>query len=210
MHVQLDWNFIQESYDDDKFYQEFDDAQLPKDTEAGDSEDFLRKADVCPDYDGTLNLSNCPKPPDCSSSVNEKYGKAKLCINRVPSPYQSIWYVAAMKCIPSWENCKKCICGTMKGSNSKGYCIFDADKTPDDDHILLDCKNSKDVQMMEKVYTFGGSEVIDISSTKDADVSISYDFDKNSSYLGGFNQSSSSSDSSDDGEYENIFEDDEY
>jgi len=69
-----------------------------------DPEDRLRSWDVCPkkgksDY----KHSYCPKPPNCDWSG--KWGKAKLCITRVPFPWnKKKYYVLAMKCIPYWEN----------------------------------------------------------------------------------------------------------
>ena len=127
--------------------------------------------------------------------------KAKLFINRIPSPHQSIWYVATMKCIHIWENCKKFICGRMSKSNAECYCMFDEDRIPDDDHIAKDCKNLKDVQIMDRTYRFSSSEVIDNSKSKN--VLISYEIDKAYSYLGANDHDSSSSDDDNNNVYEN-------
>ncbi len=106
--IQLNWKYLPESkvFDDDRFYIHYDDREV-KQTKAldiGDPEDFLRSSDVCPKKGQSgFKRSYCPTPPDCNWSG--KWGKAKLCITRVPFPWDhSKFYVLAMKCIPKWEN----------------------------------------------------------------------------------------------------------
>mmetsp|Transcript_41722 Transcript_41722/g.42316 ORF Transcript_41722/g.42316 Transcript_41722/m.42316 type:complete len:169 (+) Transcript_41722:506-1012(+) len=73
--------------------------------------------------------SNCPNPPSCKN-VEKEWGKAKLCINRMPHPDdKNFFYVATMKCIPKWENCDKCSCGILENNRcrfkSKGQRVTD-------------------------------------------------------------------------------------
>ena len=95
---------------------------------------------MCPGKDGSFKRSNCPKPPKCFRNKND-LGREKLCINRVYAPDSTKqYYVAAMKCVPQWENCDKCMCGYMKESYSKsGY--FKCDDNPvNDGRVDVDCK----------------------------------------------------------------------
>jgi hypothetical protein len=66
----------------------------------GDAADYLRNGDQCL-KGGTISRSNCGAVPNCN--FNGQFGPAKLCINRLPTS-SGVWYVAAMKCIPQWEN----------------------------------------------------------------------------------------------------------
>ena len=79
-----------------------------------DHGDFLRSGDVCPKKGETdFQHSYCPEAPDCDWSG--EWGKAKLCITRVPFPSDlSKFYALSMKCIPYWANCDKCVCGTLR------------------------------------------------------------------------------------------------
>jgi len=74
-----------------------------------DHGDFLRSGDVCPKKGETdFQHSYCPEAPDCDWSG--EWGKAKLCITRVPFPSDfSKFYALSMKCIPYWANCDKCV-----------------------------------------------------------------------------------------------------
>ena len=72
------------------------DASEPGAAVSADPEDFLRSGDKC-FKDGSISASNCPSKPECNSDE-------KACINRLPTSETGEWYVAAMRCIPKWEN----------------------------------------------------------------------------------------------------------
>jgi hypothetical protein len=136
----------------DPWYDEFDEktANESKALRLGDEEDFLRSYDVCPSKEHSdFSRSYCSEPPDCNFS--REWGKAKLCINRVPSPWdRSKYYVLAMKCIPDWENCDKCVCGIMNGDT----CDFNYSKWSDDHFQLeINCDDPKTITMKGRSYT---------------------------------------------------------
>ncbi len=85
------------------WYENYDDESAAEnwDLNYGDKSDYLRRTDLCFD-NGSYSRSFCPSPPNCD--FHGKWGKAKLCINRAPSPDTSFFYVLVMKCIPYWEN----------------------------------------------------------------------------------------------------------
>jgi len=79
--------------------------------------------------------------------TTKKLGKAKLCINRVPIPNDpEKFYVGAMKCIPVWERCDMCVCGTMSKGGEKGKkdatCIYKYGRSSlsTDDRVDIDCR----------------------------------------------------------------------
>ena len=87
-------------YPGNSWYTDYKPQQIPRDWNRGDNPDYYRNGDEC--YkNGTIKRSNCPAPPNCN--FTGKHGKAKLCINRLPTPGGK-WYVAAMGCIPRFEN----------------------------------------------------------------------------------------------------------
>jgi len=78
-------------------------------------------------------------------SKKEEWGTPKLCINRVPAPWDNdFFYVAAMKCIPYWENCDKCMCG--RGKDPKCYFKGHKESQPDDDRVRVKCKKLKNIK----------------------------------------------------------------
>ena len=125
---------------DDNWYTWYDKDEIPDDVNAdNDKEDYLRDTDICPGTNEKYTRENCPVAPDCSK-VNRKWGPGKLCINRVPLPFDTTrFYVAAMKCIPNWENCDKCVCGLI--DYKTGLCKYHRNHNPDDDRQEVDCAN---------------------------------------------------------------------
>lgn len=98
----------------DVWYTDYDANEIPLglDNIYADKEDFFREADMCYNpADNTYSNSNCPAELDCSHLNSATLGEAKLCINRAPTN-QGQFYVVLQKCIPKWENCDKCLCGT--------------------------------------------------------------------------------------------------
>lgn len=170
----LGWNFIQNEYDDDRWYNSYDWDDIP-DREYGDDPDFIRDTDLCFGDNGKLSRNNCPKPPDCTE-VDKRYygfGKAMLCINRAPLTHdQNVFYIAAMKCIPRFENCDKCFCGTLRRSDGMdGYCKFD-ETGADDDRVDFDCDELDQIEMMGHKYSFShskGGDNIDTMRDKSKD-----------------------------------------
>lgn len=83
-------------------YSGYTDSEVPAGNRSpqADAADFLRNGDQCL-KDGTISRSNCGSVPNCS--FTGQFGPAKLCINRLPTTAGG-WYVAAMKCVPQWEN----------------------------------------------------------------------------------------------------------
>ena len=137
-------------YNDNSYFN-YDDEEVPRDKSLNDARDFLRSTDVC--YkNGSYSLSNCPSVPNCNWSG--KFGPAKLCINRAPRPdNKSIFYVAVMKCIPQWENCDKCLCGTISCDKCTGArCNFNG-QTPDDDFYSFSCSNLKTIKFQQYSWT---------------------------------------------------------
>ena len=88
-----------------------------------------------------------------------------LCINRAPLVHDiNTFYVAAMKCIPRFENCDKCFCGTLRrGDAMDGYCRFD-ETSADDDRVDFECDELDRIEMMGHKYTFSTDD-----SSDDAD-----------------------------------------
>lgn len=82
-------------------YENYSPNEVPTVQAMNDAPDFLRSGDACL-KNGSISTSNCPSPPNCN--FNGLFGQAKLCINRLPTPQGDSWYVAAMVCIPIWEN----------------------------------------------------------------------------------------------------------
>lgn len=133
---------------DDNWYDWYDKWEIPKDpwNAQGDIEDFLRDSDLCIGEDKKFSRNNCPEPPDCSRLQHKKLGRGKLCINRVPFwDNQDVFFVGAMKCIPHWENCDKCMCGIITNDNySTGTrCVYQ-NHPPDDDRTLIRGCDTKD------------------------------------------------------------------
>ncbi len=81
-------------------YENYSGSEVPTDQNINDAPDFLRSDDACL-KDGSISSGNCPSLPNCN--FKGQFGQAKLCINRLPTPAGK-WYVAAMVCIPQWEN----------------------------------------------------------------------------------------------------------
>ena len=126
---------------DDNWYTWYDKNEIPADTTTGgDFPDYIHDNDICPGTNEQYTRANCPPAPDCSN-VKQKWGEGKLCINRVPLPFdKTIFYIAAMKCIPKWENCDKCVCGLL--DYQTGLCgHFHPGHAPDDDRQQVDCNN---------------------------------------------------------------------
>ena len=135
----------------DNSYDDYDDYEIPYDKSMNDHKDFLRSTDVC--YkDGSYSLSNCPSVPNCD--FDRGLGPAKLCINRAPRPDDtSFFYVAVMKCIPQWENCDKCLCGTISCDRCAGArCNFNGDE-PDDEYWDISCNNLKTIKFQKYSWT---------------------------------------------------------
>jgi len=115
-------------------YTDYTAAEIQTLQASADPADFLRSGDKCLSG-GTYG--SCPSPPNCNFSGSN--GGAKLCINRLPTPDKTGWYVAAMKCIPAAENCDKCMCGIISSDNGgDATCNFNGD-TPDDDNVKVNC-----------------------------------------------------------------------
>jgi hypothetical protein len=116
---------------DSTSYTGYDQSEV-LDGSSADKVDSLRSVDQC--YkDGSFS--------DCSAYVPScdftgVFGSGKLCINRLPTS-QGKWYVAAMKCIPHWENCDKCMCGIMTNDS----CVFEEQDVPNDDQTKVDCSD---------------------------------------------------------------------
>jgi len=147
--IQL-WDFVAgKRISGQGWYNNYKPAQIPRNKNVGDGRDYFRAADKCFKHgsSGPLHRKYCPKPPNCNFSG--KFGKAKLCINRLPLPDHSGWYVAAVGCIPYWENCDKCMCGDMKN----GHCKLNLKSSPDDDDVRVDCNNLHKVSMSGVTYT---------------------------------------------------------
>lgn len=130
----------------DAWYTDFktsDIADVSKQNTEKGNPDELGEEDVCPNLKTkTYSRANCPTPPDCDE-VEEKWGPAKLCINRVPSPDLTMYYVAAMTCVPTWFKCNKCLCGKMKN----GHCKYKA-LSVDDDRMNVDCENPENLDLI--------------------------------------------------------------
>ena len=193
------WTFIQNTYDDDRWYNSYDWDDIP-DREYGDDPDFIRDTDLCFGQDGKLSRSNCPQPPDCSNIKKKKFGKAMLCINRAPLVHdKSTFYIAAMKCIPRFENCDKCFCGTLRRSDGMdGYCKFD-ETSADDDRVEFECDELDRIEMMGHKYSFLHARIDDNSNSESGskDEEKVY-FERYSK--GGIFSSEDSSDDANDGE----------
>jgi len=156
----LGWTFVQEEFNNDDWYSDYDD-DIPEGfavNETGDPEDFLRDVDVCPGSDGTFSLENCPEMPNCTLIGEGDFGRGKLCINRVPfANNHSKFYVLAMKCIPHWENCDKCMCGTLKDKKSlNAYCETSPYKphNPNDDRVDIDCDDLDVISFNNEKFRF--------------------------------------------------------
>jgi len=106
------------------------------------SSDFLRSTDICPDASTGIQLSHSTRLFTDKKNI---WGPSKLCTNRVPLPFDhNIFYMVAMKCIPTWENCDACMCGLMKKIDSfEVYCKFDG-SYPDDDRVKIHCNDLDD------------------------------------------------------------------
>eukprot|EP00590_Aulacoseira_subarctica_P009963 CAMPEP_0172418784 /NCGR_PEP_ID=MMETSP1064-20121228/5234_1 /TAXON_ID=202472 /ORGANISM="Aulacoseira subarctica , Strain CCAP 1002/5" /LENGTH=214 /DNA_ID=CAMNT_0013157879 /DNA_START=451 /DNA_END=1095 /DNA_ORIENTATION=+ len=117
-----------------------------------DPRDFLRRGDVCPKKGETdFQHSYCPEAPDCDWSG--KWGKAKLCVTRVPFPSDfSKFYALSMKCIPYWANCDKCVCGVISGDGDDGVCKYDG-SIWNEYSFKIDCDNPGTVSMYGYSYT---------------------------------------------------------
>jgi hypothetical protein len=148
----LEWIFVPtgDVIDNNNSYDDYGGDEVPGDTSMNDSPDRLRANDLC--YkDGSYGLANCPEPPDCNFSG--KFGPAKLCINRFPSPDRE-YYVGVMKCIPRWENCDKCVCGhisTDKGDG--GYCINEG-SDPNDGYVSFSCDSRNKLKFQKYSWTY--------------------------------------------------------
>jgi hypothetical protein len=149
-NFQLEWWFAGKGFiDSDEWYTNYKKNEIPRKVEnpdTGDTEDSLRSSDLCPNKKKkTLSRRNCPKPPNCEK-IKERWGKAKLCINRVPLPDRRTFYVAAMKCIPEWENCDKCMCGAQRQEgqrkSSRSICRFTGEGI-DDDRVSVRCRKDR-------------------------------------------------------------------
>jgi len=113
----------------------------------GDGGDRLYDSDVCYSA-GTYSRSNCPEPPNCDH--DGKNGPAKLCIMRMPRYDGEGYHVLAMKCIPQYGDCERCMCGTTNGN---GRCKQDIDfDDVDDSRIKFKCSDVSFVKI--KGYTF--------------------------------------------------------
>jgi len=131
------------TYNDDTWYEDYDRDEVPDNpNKGGDAEDRIRSSDRCYRR-GKFDLDFCPKTPNCKKVNDKKWlGKPKLCINRVPIPGdKENFYIAAMKCIPKWENCDKCMCGDNRGGG-RNYCKLRDGNTPNDDRVDVDCDGS--------------------------------------------------------------------
>jgi len=117
-----------------------------------DAADYLRNGDQCL-KGGTISRSNCGSVPDCS--FTGQFGPAKLCINRLPNS-DGVWYVGAMKCIPQWENCDKCMCGLISSEGADSTCKFNG-QTPDDDSTKVDCSNLSSATINGVSFNVGAS-----------------------------------------------------
>mmetsp|Transcript_9150 Transcript_9150/g.13278 ORF Transcript_9150/g.13278 Transcript_9150/m.13278 type:complete len:193 (-) Transcript_9150:233-811(-) len=117
---------------------DYDQDEIPEDTSGGDSPDKLRSHDKCV-KNGKYKRSFCLDPPDCGKGE-------KLCISRIPKPHdKNSYYVKAMKCIPTWENCDKCICGKL---NNNDKCKFENKGEADDDRwVYAKCDEYNDVTL---------------------------------------------------------------
>lgn len=131
-HRKLEWIFVptRNAVRGQGWYDNYDENTVPsRPWKWSDEPDKLRSSDVCYD-NGSFSRSHCPSPPTCN--FKSKWGEAKLCINRVPTPDKSFFYVLVMKCIPFWENCDKCICGTITSERKNGYCKYKGQPYGDD------------------------------------------------------------------------------
>eukprot|EP00592_Proboscia_alata_P006509 CAMPEP_0194357336 /NCGR_PEP_ID=MMETSP0174-20130528/4830_1 /TAXON_ID=216777 /ORGANISM="Proboscia alata, Strain PI-D3" /LENGTH=307 /DNA_ID=CAMNT_0039127309 /DNA_START=113 /DNA_END=1036 /DNA_ORIENTATION=+ len=139
----LKWIFIEKTINNDEWYSEYSDDEVReyKKQDKGDEADELQSHDVCP-KNNSYKRSNCPNPPSCKN-VKQEWGKAKLCINRMPHPdNKNFFYVATMKCIPEWENCDKCSCGILDGNR----CRFKSNgQRITDDRYSVNCNSRKTV-----------------------------------------------------------------
>lgn len=136
----------------DNWYDWYDKWEIPNDpwNAVGDIEDFLRDTDLCLGADEKFSRKNCPQPPDCSRLQHKKLGRGKLCINRIPFwDNQDLFFVGAMKCIPHWENCDKCMCGIITNDNysSGTRCVFQRHR-PDDDRTHIDGCDTEDMKVI--------------------------------------------------------------
>jgi len=139
----LSWRFVPggKTIHDDTWYQDPDDER--RDGGEGDGFDYLRDSDRC-FKNGIYCRSCCPKPPDCNQ--DGEWGPAKLCINRVPRNDGKGFHVLAMKCIPLWGDCEKCMCGTM---NPDGECEGNEGSDDiDDDRVDVNCRDLSQMSIM--------------------------------------------------------------
>eukprot|EP00590_Aulacoseira_subarctica_P006095 CAMPEP_0172416580 /NCGR_PEP_ID=MMETSP1064-20121228/3094_1 /TAXON_ID=202472 /ORGANISM="Aulacoseira subarctica , Strain CCAP 1002/5" /LENGTH=264 /DNA_ID=CAMNT_0013154373 /DNA_START=73 /DNA_END=867 /DNA_ORIENTATION=- len=171
-HRKLSWTVevpTSQNIANDVWYTDYDASEIPLglDSIYADKEDFFRKADMCYNpADQTFSNSNCPAEIDCSHLNSTTLGEAKLCINRAPTN-QGQFYVVLQKCIPKWENCDKCLCGTMlNGGGSSGTCIVNTECNPDDDRLEIDCVNPSQVTIMGDT-TFNSATGTFIGATGD-------------------------------------------
>jgi hypothetical protein len=150
-HRKLNWEMLVPGFTDiatDVWYTDYDSSEIPPDLSSPEEDraDKFRDGDVC--YNGgTYDRSSCPAELDCSHLNDPTLGSAKLCINRVPTS-AGLWYVLLQKCIPSWDNCDKCICGQMTSDYSSGVCVYMAECSSDDSRIEIDCTNPSDVKVL--------------------------------------------------------------
>mmetsp|Transcript_19697 Transcript_19697/g.24129 ORF Transcript_19697/g.24129 Transcript_19697/m.24129 type:complete len:445 (+) Transcript_19697:98-1432(+) len=144
----LEWTFIEETIDTDEWYTYYEKkTEVPVNFTSTkmDQEDYLRYTDICPNTSTkTYSYDNCLliNTPDCSGVQDRqpnrrKWGEAKLCINRAPfsKSNETLFYVAAMKCVPVWENCDKCLCGVIDKETPYGRCYINPSRgqEPSDD-----------------------------------------------------------------------------
>lgn len=158
----LEWVFVEQTIDNDEWYTYYDSSEVTDTLSKGkaDVDDYLRYTDICPNTETkTYSYDNCHliQTPDCSvvedrQPDRNKWGKAKLCINRAPftNSNTTLFYVSAMKCVPMWENCDKCQCGVIEGESHYGKCKYHPGKgqNPTDDRWDDDfCENLDDVRI---------------------------------------------------------------
>lgn len=134
----LKWRFVPLgiTLDDDSWYNDADEKYVGTN---GDGEDWLRGTDVCYSH-GTFSRSNCPSPPNCDFGGSN--GPAKLCIMRMPRYDGGGFHVLAMKCIPRYGDCERCLCGTTDGN---GICHPIGFDDVDDSRVNFRCTDLRRV-----------------------------------------------------------------
>jgi len=117
-------------------YNGYTSSEVPLDmTKQNDGPDYYRNSDQCL-KNGSISSSHCASISlDCN--FVGQFGQAKLCMNRLPTS-KGKWFVAALKCIPVWENCDKCMCGFISSEGPDATCTFE-NQTPDDDVTQVTC-----------------------------------------------------------------------